>query len=241
VAGERFASVYFSVEDDPRLKDIYPDDALFGLWTRLLVLAEKAWPQPAYLPRTTDEDRLAVLVAAGVIVPVDSDRYRFHGLDEERAKRSARGKAGSDARWNKPDATALPTHSERIPSRARAPLRFVPLESDSSTTTEKKNGMDESARANGDDEAGPLLWLAQHNAHVRDDGNRLHQKLIRLVQQHGNKRVVEVFEELAPLNEAAQYILGAGNVLNPIPVPRTRKLEKGMSNRDDLLGAQETV
>jgi hypothetical protein len=122
-----FVMVRFDIEDDERLAEIYPDDANLGLWLRLLMLADHAWPKPAYIPRSTNKRRLQTLVDAGVVVLVDGDRYHFHGLDAERQRRVDSSKAALDARWHTARTTSSDTprtasrSTETIPARAAAP------------------------------------------------------------------------------------------------------------------------
>ena len=122
-----FVMVRFDIEDDERLAAIYPDDASLGLWLRLLMLADHAWPKPAYIPRSTNKRRLQALVDAGVVVLLDGDRYHFHGLDAERQRRVDSSKAALDARWNASRSASSDTArttsrtTETIPARAAAP------------------------------------------------------------------------------------------------------------------------
>ena len=87
-----------------------------------------------------------------------------------------------------------------------------------------------------DEEApeGPALaWLASHGAALAPNGSGLHVKLARLIEVHGAAKVVEAFEAIAPeCSEARQYVLGADNRLNPIPVaPKVIDSEEEASRR----------
>jgi hypothetical protein len=94
-----YARVYFSIWDDDRFVRIREDDALLGAWTRLLLLAEAAWPRSVAIPRCVLPERLAVLVEDGVIDLRPGDMYRIHGLDPERERRSQHGRDAIARRW----------------------------------------------------------------------------------------------------------------------------------------------
>jgi len=97
-----YARVYFSIWTDPRFEEIIVDDALLGAWTRLLLLAEAAWPQSVAVPRSLPESSLDALVKAGVIELHPADTYRIHGLDPERERRSLHGQKAAQRRWDAP-------------------------------------------------------------------------------------------------------------------------------------------
>jgi hypothetical protein len=78
----------------------------------------------------------------------------------------------------------------------------------------------------GDEPEGTAItWLAAHGAALAPNGGKLHQRLCRLVEVHGADRVLLTFEEIAAAGEATeagQFVLGASNVLNPIPGRRAK-------------------
>jgi hypothetical protein len=94
------------------------------------------------------------------------------------------------------------------------------------------------------DEQGPsgetdaLAWLATHNATLAPNGNGLHTKVCRLVETHGVPAVIRAFEELAAdgrATEPRQYILGADDILNPLPSTR----RNGHQSHDYLPSVEE--
>ncbi len=107
------------------------------------------------------------------------------------------------------------------------------------------NGQEAQPLAPAREEAGEvavLAWLAAAGCHVTPNGNGLHQKIGRMVDQHGAERVVATFEALGTLHEARQYILGADDRLNPLPATgRSKPAAKGLSNAADLGKAVERV
>jgi hypothetical protein len=96
-----YSRLYHDLVDDPMFADVYTDDGVFGLWSRLLIEADKAWPTSASLPLGVNKGRLQRLVTAGLVV-VAGARFRVRGMDKERAARSDHGRRGADGRWHAP-------------------------------------------------------------------------------------------------------------------------------------------
>lgn len=108
-----YSRVYHSITTDPKFVTVYHDDAALAAWLRLLLDADAAWPNPAAVPRRTDQRPLDQLAAVGLVDLLPGDRYLIHGLDAERLARSTqaseagkRSAAGavrdfSNGRWTK--------------------------------------------------------------------------------------------------------------------------------------------
>lgn len=97
---DRFVLVHYDqIANDPRFDGIRDDDRLLGRWLRLLWLADAMWPLPAPRPVWATKAALAPLTKAGLIEEVAGHQYKVHGLDRERQRRAAKGKAGAAARW----------------------------------------------------------------------------------------------------------------------------------------------
>lgn len=108
-----YVRVYYRITDDPKFAEVYDDDAALATWLRLLINADAMFPAAAPIPAGTDPEVLAKLIELEVVDPVGSTRYRIHGLESERTRRSEAGRANASKRWTKPDATAMPPHSDR--------------------------------------------------------------------------------------------------------------------------------
>lgn len=76
-------------------------------------------------------------------------------------------------------------------------------------------------------EAPVLRWLAAHRAAIDPNGNGLHRKICRYVEVHGVEATIAAFEALAAggATEPRQFILGADDVLSPIPQAPRRPAE----------------
>lgn len=82
-----YSRVYWSVMDDPKFDGIRSDVRLFGSWSLLLVVADMAYPAPAFVPRTIPKAALAKLSSAGLIDLLEGHLYRIRGLTAERERR----------------------------------------------------------------------------------------------------------------------------------------------------------
>ena len=65
-------------------------------------------PAPPPIPATVDAEAFAHLVEVGIVELVGKSRYRLHGMNRERTRRSQQGMAGAMARWGSQSATAMP-------------------------------------------------------------------------------------------------------------------------------------
>ena len=120
-----YVRVYYSIRSDPRFDTIYGDDAALAAWLRLLMAADAIWPAPADIPKWVRREPFRKLVAAGLL-EVSGVHYRIHGMDAERASRSARASNAAGVRWgnagsNAPSnaaGNAKPMPSQAEPSQA---------------------------------------------------------------------------------------------------------------------------
>lgn len=228
--GAGYVRVYFSIVDDERFVGIYDDDHHLAAWLRLLLVADAAWPSSASLPRSARPASVRALAASGLIELVGTDRYRVHGLDRERGRRSEAARLGGLAsgrsrssrttgerpfndrsttveRMANGDTNGSGTESnlaesEPNPSRIRA-VRFAGARARGANG--KSDPLDDA-----------LLWLSERNAQPAA-GTKTHTTLCQLVDREGGPAVIAAMEALGPQVEAAQYVFGARNALHPIP------------------------
>lgn len=92
-ASTPYCRVYWTILDDPKFDGIREDMRALGTWTLCLVVADMAYPAPAFVPPVPAQS-FARLVDAGLIDRVDANRYRVHGLEAERARRSEAARVG---------------------------------------------------------------------------------------------------------------------------------------------------
>jgi hypothetical protein len=108
---EPYSRLYWKVMSDEKFDGIREDLRLFGAWSLLLVIADMAYPVPAYIPPTVPRASVRRLVEVGLIDEMPGHRYLVHGLEAERVRRSEAGRAGGKASGRSRSADA--TNPER--------------------------------------------------------------------------------------------------------------------------------
>jgi hypothetical protein len=89
-----YSRVYWSVMEDAKFDGVREDMRLMGAWMTLLIVADMAWPAPAYPPATVPQKSVAVLTEAGLVDALSGGRFRIHGLDDERGRRRDAARTG---------------------------------------------------------------------------------------------------------------------------------------------------
>jgi len=222
--------VYWTIRNDPRLADIYPNDALLATWLRLLLAADMSWPAPADVPASVRRRSLASLRVAGVIELLPGGLFRFHGLDTERGDRRSAAQASAGQRWG----------SERGPSGTPHGMRSDTERHARRDETRRDETSVAPAREGASPDDGPLLWLSRHRAGV-PEGNGLHVKLIGLCERHGPEKVIAAWEAMPP-GTGRTYILGAENVLDVIvraPSPKDERAAEAEAESKRRLAATQ--
>lgn len=115
-----YSRVYHSIVDDPKFSTVYDDDRRLATWLRLLIVAEQAYPASANIPQGTHGASVLALVEAGLIDLGTGSRYRVHGLEAERSRRSdqAREAGLASARSRLVATTVQRPFNDRSPSPA---------------------------------------------------------------------------------------------------------------------------
>lgn len=102
MTGRPYSRHYWELVDDEKFDEIYPDDHHYATWSRLLMLADQAWPASAHLPASARRASVQKLSEVGLIELLPGGRFRMHGLQKEREQRHEHAKTASNARWNAP-------------------------------------------------------------------------------------------------------------------------------------------
>lgn len=89
-----YSRVYWEVMEDAKFDGIREDLRLLGAWTLLLIVADMAWPAPAFVPRTVSKTALQRLIKAELVDTLSGERYRIRGLDSERERRRDAARSG---------------------------------------------------------------------------------------------------------------------------------------------------
>ncbi len=133
---------YWRLVDDPKFADIYGDDHHYATWSRLLMLADQAWPATAHVPITARKASVTKLAEVGLIDILPGGRFRMRGTDRERRKRSERASNAARVRWQDTS-----NASGNAPSNADGIAQTMP-----SRAEHRKEEDSRAPRANG----GPL-------------------------------------------------------------------------------------
>lgn len=84
-----YSRVYWDAPDDEKFRHVWADDRALALWLRLLISADQSYPHAPYLPGGVHRASLTKLADAKLIDLVGDGRFRVHGLQAERERRSA--------------------------------------------------------------------------------------------------------------------------------------------------------
>ena len=95
-----YSRVYWSVLEDPKFDTIRGDVRLFGSWALMLVVADMAWPVPAFVPPSVPKAAIEQLAQCGLIDLLPGHLFRVHGLAAERERRSHSARNAAAVRWH---------------------------------------------------------------------------------------------------------------------------------------------
>ena len=84
-----YSRVYWSVLSDEKFPEVRQDMRLFGSWTLMLIVADMAWPAPAFVPSVVPKSCVTKLEEFGIVDLEPGGLFRIHGLDWERNARKA--------------------------------------------------------------------------------------------------------------------------------------------------------
>jgi len=109
MAQGHFIKVYHVLKDE--FPGVWRSDAQLALFVRLLVVADKWWPEWAPVAHRNGAYR-SLLECGLVIENQGGTGYTIKGLGPERSKRSQHGRHAASMRW------ASSEHAQLMPSRA---------------------------------------------------------------------------------------------------------------------------
>ena len=109
MAQGNFIKVYHQLKDE--FPGVWRSDAQLALFVRLLVIADKWWPEWAPVAQRNGAYR-SLLECGLVIENQGGTGYTIKGLGPERSKRSQHGRHAASMRW------ASSEHAQPMPSRA---------------------------------------------------------------------------------------------------------------------------
>jgi hypothetical protein len=147
-----YSRIYHSIIDDPKFATIFDDDRRLATWLRLLIVAEQAYPASANIPTGTHRASVVALSEAGLLDLGTASRYRVHGLEAERTKRSEPGRIGGLA-----SGAARTTAERPLNDRSQHPKPVVQPDEQSRAETSRDEAARETFDGRADLEAFLLL------------------------------------------------------------------------------------
>lgn len=136
---------YWKLVDDEKFVGIYDDDHHYATWSRLLMVADQAWPASAHLPASARRSSVAKLAEVGLIDILPGGRFRMRGTQAERERRSKHAKDAADARWT----AERNARSNAGASPASMPSRAEQSKAETSTAPARPNGAAHGAESVG--------------------------------------------------------------------------------------------
>lgn len=214
-----YSRVYWRVLNDERFDEIRSDMRHFGSWTLMLIVADMAYPAPAFVPSTVPRASLRKLVDSGLIETLKGGLYHVHGLKAERDRRSPSGP--------RPEPTGTPAGAEAVPTGTLARAGI-----DETRRDETRDSRDEqTAREFIEDrteEVDLFAFLAQHGAFIRPDSG-FGVRLLGLIDRRGAEAVQEKAKAMLtdePMSDR-QWVFGLEKALEAIPSPPMDELPTG--------------
>lgn len=98
-----YCRVYWTVMSDEKFDGIRENPTHLGSWLTLLLVADMAWPAPAFLPPSVPKRIVDLLEHHELIEKLPGWRFKVRGLDAERAGRSDKARDAAAVRWASKD------------------------------------------------------------------------------------------------------------------------------------------
>lgn len=95
-----YSRIYWEIMDDEKFDGIREDARTFGSWALLLVVADMAWPVPAFVPPTVPRKSVQILASRGLVDILAGGRFRIHGMAKERDMRTQSARSAAAVRWH---------------------------------------------------------------------------------------------------------------------------------------------
>jgi hypothetical protein len=224
-----YSRIYWRLADEfPRVWD---DDRALAAYTRLLVVADGAWPSAAAIPVGVPPRTWRSLVEAGLVIPEASGRrFRIRGLDKHRAARSNAARNAVNARWQRNGRNTESTtdgNTRVVEGALHIPSR------DETSQAEPSNGA-------GAWDVVELVERLTQRPWVYGSGNPTLETLKADVRDFGRERVEEALtryraEHPGPM-DAAVLVTGTHRVLMPLQATTAMTREqRAEAEREALL------
>ncbi|MDP2622297.1 MAG: hypothetical protein Q8Q29_00665 [Actinomycetota bacterium] len=224
--------------DDEKFDGIREDPRHFGSWCLLLIVADMAWPAPAFPPPTVSKASMKVLIEAELVDSLSGGRFRIRGLDAERGRRRDAARVG-----NKPGPNATQTGPGRDPDgRQTGPGRLLARGSlDETSLDETKTSRDEHNIAREglpNLDQGAIRALEHRTGRTWGQaGEKQLTEYDRLIEDHGIEKVLSAMDRIITDGQpmtARQLVWGAMKVLEPmVPVQALLKEDADAERQEE--------
>ena len=212
-----YVRVYYRIIDDPKFEEVFPDDRMLATWLRLLLTADATFPAPAPIPQGVSKVALAYLVGVHLVDLLPASRYRMHGMESERGKRSDQARSAANARYGRsalPHALAVREHSVSSAGAVDTQMHSAPLLS--APLLSEKNPRLNDLLALFMELTGQSYALPPHGKHA--------ENLERWVAKDGWAAVEtaarQASEDLGPYPEVGQLVFSIDALLHPPLAPK---------------------
>ena len=129
---------YWRLIDDPKFSEVYADDHHFATWSRLLMIADQAWPASAHVPARARGASIRKLAEVGLIDLLPDGRFRMHGTDAERHRRSDLARDAAGHRWGNAERTAASNANGYAERNADASALGMPSKAEQSRAEQSR-------------------------------------------------------------------------------------------------------
>lgn len=208
---------YHELVDDPKFADIYADDHHYATWSRLLMIADQAWPSSAFLPATARKASVSKLEAVGLIDLMPGGRFRMRGMQKEREQRSDLARNAANAKWG----NAIRTASGTANRNAERTAETMPSKDETrkDETSIAREGLPNLTPAVA------TAWEAASGRTVLASGNFALEYVDDACRRHDTSRVVDAiatarstFNGSIPTTQ--QLTVAVRSILDPLPDPK---------------------
>lgn len=192
------------------------DPTALATYTRLLIIADQAWPAKPVLPKAVRQADLKMLAVGDLVTVGEHDTYTIKGYHKDRAARAkvARDAVGKrkDRRTTKVRTSVVPTYNERTTN----------TNTSTNTSTESANALSYDGERMGTpslDEQAIRVLVARTGEPWSRAGDKQLGEYDRLIGAHGLPAVEVAFDRISAGKRmtARQLVWAAVKLLEPIP------------------------
>jgi hypothetical protein len=182
-----YSRIYWSVLSDPKFVGIRTDMRHFGSWSMLLMVADMAYPAPAFVPPVIPKASRDKLIEVGLVDVLEDGMVRLHGLEAERERRR-------EAATSKPkrDPSGTQTGTERSPLGQQAKPSLA------------EPSQDEAEAPREDEDPADIYWRLTG----KYPGDTVLPWIDQLTNQYGSRSVTVALVNAFTADKSTRTLLG---------------------------------